>query len=149
MTIYDAITDQMKAAMRAKEKERLTALRNIRAAFINKRKETNADELSDDDCVALLRKLAKQRRDSITAYTDAGRTDLADAEQAELDIISEFVPAGPSMETIRGWVETAIATTNATEMRQLGKVMGAVMRDHRGKVDGSVVRSIASELLSK
>jgi len=148
MAIYDQITDDMKAAMRAKDKPRLSTIRNIRAAFTNKRKESNADTLSDEQCVAVLRQLAKQRKDSVQSYTDAGRADLAEGEAAELAVIETYLPALADEATTRGWVEAAIAAAGATEARHVGKVMGQLMRAHKGEVDGNLARQLASQILS-
>ena len=147
MAIYDDITEEMKAAMRSKDKQRLSALRNIRSAFINKRKESNADDLSDEQCVAVLRQLAKQRQDSVQSYRDVGREDLAEAEAAELAIISVYLPKLADAETTRAWVVEAIAAAGATEARHIGKVMGLLMRAHRGDMDAGLARTLAAELL--
>ena len=147
MAIYDDITNEMKAAMRAKDKQRLTAIRNIRSAFINKRKESNADSLTDEQCVAVLRQLAKQRKDSVQSYTAAGRDDLAAAEAAELAVIDAYLPQLADEETTRAWVQEAIAAAGATEARHVGKVMGQLMRAHRGEIDGGLAKRLAAELL--
>jgi len=145
MSIYDEITAQMKAAMRAKDKPRLTALRGIRAAFINEQKKNNADSVSDDSAIKVMRQLAKQRKDSIDAYAKAGEEGRAGEEQAELDVIEEFLPSLADEATTRGWVQEAIAQTGATEPGHMGKVMGALMRAHRGDVDGNLARQIVTE----
>lgn len=148
MAIQDDVTQAMKDAMRAREADRLRALRNIRAAFLLVRKETGADDITDEQAIVSLRKLAKQRKDSISSYAEGGREDLVAAEQAELDVVLEFLPAGPSEDTVRGWVAAAIDATGATSPREMGKVMGAVMRDHKGEADGAVVRRLVLEQLN-
>ena len=148
MSIYDQINEQMKTAMKARDKERLGAIRGIRTAFINERKKNNADSLTDEQCVALLRRLAKQRKDSIESYASAGREDLAAVERTELAVIEEFLPQLADEATTRGLVEAAIAEVGATEPRQLGRVMGALMKKHRGKIDGGLAKKIAAQLLS-
>lgn len=147
MSIYDEVTEQMKAAMKAKDKPRLTALRGIRTAFINERKKNNADTITDEQALANLRKLSKQRKDSIDAYKKAGDEERAAEEQAELDVIEEFLPALADADQTRVWVREAIEQTGASEPGHVGKVMGAIMRAHRGDVDGSLARQIASEEL--
>ncbi len=147
MGIFDDVSAGMKDAMRAKDSDRLRALRGIRAAFIEAMKLDNSTELDDDACLGLLKRLAKQRRESIAAYTSGGRAELAVGEAAELEVIEEFLPAGPDEATVRGWVAEAIAAVGATSPRELGRVMGAIMKAHRGEVDGGVARSIAAELL--
>ena len=148
MSIEADVTQAMKSAMRARQADRLRAIRNIRAAFLLTRKETGADSIEDADAIKVLRRLAKQRKDSIQSFVDGGREDLAQAERDELAVVDEFLPAGPTEATVRGWVEAAIAATGASSGRGIGKVMGSVMKSHRGEADGNVVRRIASELLS-
>lgn len=148
MSIQDDVTQHMKDAMRAKQADRLRGLRSIRAGIILAMKEDGRESLDDAACIKVLKKLAKQRRDSIEAYAKAERQDLVDIESAELAVIQEFLPAGPSEATVRGWVEAAIAQTGATSPREIGKVMGAVMKSHKGEADGAVVRRIAQELLA-
>ena len=148
MSIETTVNDQMKAAMRAKDKVRLTALRGIRAGIIEALKEDGSESLSDERALVVIKKLAKMRRDSVESYTAGGREDLAEAEAAELAIIEEFIPAGPAEAVVRTWVEEAIAATKATSKREIGKVMGFVMKAHKGQVDGAVVKDIAGELLA-
>ncbi|MBO85061.1 MAG: aspartyl-tRNA amidotransferase [Deltaproteobacteria bacterium] len=142
MSIEATVTDAMKAAMKAREKARLQALRNIRAGFLLARKETGADALSDAEAIAVLKRSAKRLKDSIQAYEEGGRADLVEQESAELAVVEAFLPAGPSEDAVRAWVAAAIASTGATSPREMGKVMGAVMKDHRGEVDGNVVRKL-------
>jgi hypothetical protein len=98
--------------------------------------------------VAVLRKLGKQRRDSIESYNSAGRADLAAVEQAELDIIDTFLPSLADEAQTRVWVQEAIAASGASSAREMGRVMGMVMKSHKGEVDGNLTRTIAGELLS-
>lgn len=147
MSIESIVTDAMKAAMKARQKARLQALRNIRAGFLLARKETGADALSDADAIAVLKRSAKRLKDSIQSYEEGGRADLVEQEAAELAVVEEFLPAGPSEDAVREWVEAAIAATGATSPREMGKVMGAVMKDHRGEADGNVVRKLVLEAL--
>ncbi len=148
MGIQDDIFEHMKNAMRAKEAVRLRGLRSIRAAFIIAMKEDGREKLDDDTCTTVMRKLAKQRRDSMAAYAAGGREDLVAHEAEELAVIEEFLPKGPTEAAVRGWVEAAIASTGATSPREMGKVMGTVMKDHKGEVDGNLVRKLAAELLA-
>jgi uncharacterized protein YqeY len=145
--ILETVSDQMKDAMRAKDAPRTLGLRNIRAAFLVAMKEDGASTLSDARCVEVLRKLAKQRKESIEAYQAASRPDLADPEIAELAIIDALIPAGPDRATILGWIDEAIAATGASGARDVNKVLGAVMKAHKGEADGAVVRALAVERL--
>ncbi len=148
MSIYDQINEQMKTAMRARDKERLGALRGIRTVFINERKKNNSDTVTDAQCIALLRTLAKQRKDSLQSYTAANREDLAAVERSELAVIEEFLPKLADDETTRALVAAVIAQSGATDVKQLGRVMGMLMKEHRGTIDGGLAKKIAAELLA-
>jgi uncharacterized protein len=148
MGLFEQVNEQMKVAMKAGEKQRLQALRNIRAAFLLKLKEdASQTTVSDADCVVLLRKLEKQRRESIEAFDAADRSEQAAAERADLEIVLSFLPAQADEATVRGWVQAAIAQSGATSAADLGRVMGALMKAHKGDVDGNLARRIAAELL--
>jgi hypothetical protein len=147
MGLFEDVSAQMKDAMKAKDEARLAALRGIRAAFLNECKKDNATTLSDEVSIGLLRKLEKQRLESIDAFTSAGRADRADAERAELAVIQTFLPQLADEATTRRWVEEAIAASGAANAREIGKVMGAIMKAHKGEVNGDLARRIASELL--
>jgi uncharacterized protein YqeY len=148
MPIFDSVNEQMKDALRAQQKLRLQALRNIRAAFLLRVKEDGSTTLSDEECITILRRLEKQRRESIEAFEAGGRTEQAAAEKAELEIVLGFLPKQADESTTRSWVEAAIAETGASSAKDVGKVMGAVMKAHKGDVDGNVARRIAAELLA-
>jgi uncharacterized protein YqeY len=147
MGLFDEISSQMKDAMRAKDKARLGALRGIRAAFLTATKEDGSDELSDEVCNTLLRRLEKQRQESIEAFHAGGREEMAAAERAELAVIQEFLPRLADESTTREWVRQAIDETGASSPREVGRVMGALMKAHKGELDGSLANQIARELL--
>ena len=148
MPIFDAITTGMKDAMKAKDAARLGALRGIRAAFLTEMKKDNSDTLPDETCVAILRKLEKQRREAIEIYEKAGRTEQAAQEKGELAVIGEFLPSLADEGTTRRWVREAIDTSGASSPGDMGRVMGAVMKAHRGEVDGKLAQRIATEILA-
>jgi uncharacterized protein YqeY len=148
MAIFDDVNNQMKDALRAQQKLRLQALRNIRAAFLTRLKEDGSQTLSDAECLPILRRLEKQRKESIEAFDAGGRTEMAAAERAELEIILGFLPKQADESTVRDWVKAAIAESGATSAKDVGKVMSAVMKAHKGDVDGNVARKIATDLLS-
>ncbi len=147
MAIWDEVTAGIKDAMRARDKERTSALRNIRAAFLETAKKDGSDSLDDDAAVAVLRRQAKQRRESIEAYEAGGRSDLVPHEQAELAVIDAFLPKLADEAATRELVAAAIAATGASSPSDVGKVMGAVMRQNKGQVDGALTRRITAELL--
>jgi uncharacterized protein YqeY len=147
LSIYESINEQMKAAMLAKDSARLSALRNIRAAFLTEMKKSNAKDLPDPSCIDLLRRLEKQRKESIDAFEKGGRPEQAAAERAELGVIGEFLPKLADEATTKAWVEEAIRSTNAAEPGDVGKVMGALMKAHKGEVDGTLARTVAMQIL--
>ncbi len=146
MSLTATVKDAVKAAMRAKEKERLSALRLITAEF----KKVEVDErIEVDDARALqiLDKMCKQRRDSIKQYQDAGRDELAAVEQAEIDVISEFLPEAISDEELSQMVSDAIAQSGAAGMQDMGKVMGILKPKVQGRADmGQVSQMVKSQL---
>ncbi len=138
--LKERIVADMKSAMRGKEKQRLQAIRLLLAA-IKQREVDERRELSDSDIVALLDKLAKQRRESIKQYRNADRPDLADQEQFELEIIQTYLPEALSEEAIDALIEEAIASSGATSMREMGKVMGILKPKLQGRADLAAVSS--------
>ena len=149
MGLVETVTAQMKDAMKAREAARLGALRSIRAAFLVEMKKDGSETLDDAVALGVLRRLAKQRQESIEAFTQAKRPERVAEEQAELAVIEAFLPRLADEATTRGWVREAIAASGATSAKELGRVMGALMKAHKGDVDGDLARRLASELLSQ
>ncbi len=145
-TIPARIVDDMKTAMRAKDKPRLGALRMLRAAMIEAEKSGKA--LTDDGAVAILRKLRKQRIDAAESYVKGERQDLADAEHFEAGVIDAYLPQLADEGQTLAWVQDAIATSGATAPNQLGMAMGALMKAHKGQVDGGLARKLLAAELS-
>jgi uncharacterized protein YqeY len=143
----EIVTAQMKDAMKTRDAARLGALRNIRAAFLVEMKKDGAETLDDATSIAVLRRLAKQRQESIDAFTAAQRPERVAEERAELAVIDEFLPRLADEATTRAWVQEAIAASGAGSAKELGKVMGALMKAHKGDVDGDLARKLAAELL--
>jgi uncharacterized protein YqeY len=148
MGLVERISEEMKAAQKARDSVRLAALRNARAALLTEMKKDGSETLDDAVATTVLRRLAKQREESIAAFAGAGRADRADAERAEKALIESFLPQLADDATTRAWVQAAIAETGATSARDLGRVMGALMKAHKDDVDGTVARKLASELLA-
>lgn len=141
------ITEAMKAAMKAREKDRLTTIRLILADV----KRIEVDEridLDDNRMVEVLDKMVKQRKESIRQYTDAGRTELAAVEAAEIEVISEFLPAPLSEDEINTLINNAMAETGAENMRDMGKVMALIKPAAQGRADMSVVSQLIKAKLS-
>tara|TARA_Y100001934_G_C11848255_1_gene538346 strand:- start:111 stop:554 length:444 start_codon:yes stop_codon:yes gene_type:complete len=138
MTLLARLQDEVKSAMRAREKDRLATLRLIMADI--KRIEVDERvEMDDDRVVAVLTKMAKQRRDSISQYRDGGRDDLAEKEAAEIEIIEAFLPDQLSADELEAAVAAAIEATGAESMRDMGKVMGRLQGELAGKADMAAV----------
>ena len=147
MAIIDDVTQQMKEAMRAKEKVRLGALRGIRAAFIEALKADGSETLADEKAIAIIRRLEKQRKESITAYEKGDRPDLAEIERQELAVLEAFLPSLADEATTTAWVQAAIDKSGAAGPGDMGRVMGALMGAHKGEVDGGMAKDIALRLL--
>ncbi|MEL6940111.1 MAG: GatB/YqeY domain-containing protein [Cyanobacteria bacterium J06598_1] len=151
MSLKDRISNEIKTAMKAKDKLRLETVRGIKKVIIEKESTIRAEgreELTAEEELAIVMQLAKQRRDSIKQFTDAGRQELADKEAQELTILEEYLPAQLSDADIEAAVDEAIAKTGATSMRDMGKVMGPVMAKLKGQADGNKVQSIVKAKLS-
>lgn len=147
MGLVEDVSEGMKTAMKARQAVRVTALRSIRAAFLNEMKKDGAETLEDSVCIGVLRRLEKRGKESIEAFEQAGREDRAETERAELAVIQEFLPSLADEDTTRGWVQAAIDASGASEPKEMGRVMGALMKAHKGEVDGGLAQKIARELL--
>ena len=146
-TIKTKVGEEVKLAMKSRDKARLAALRLIMAEF--KRIEVDERvELDDERCLAILGKMTKQRKDSLQQYQDAGRTDLADQESLELDIIAEFLPAQLPEAEIAKLVQSAIAESGAAGMQDMGKVMSVLRPQVQGRADMAAVSSLVKQQLS-
>ena len=147
MTLKERITEDMKAAMRAKDGARLGAIRLLQAAI--KQKEVDERVTLDDAAVAaIVDKLAKQRKDSIAAFTQAGRQDLADKETAELAVLQAYLPARLSAEEVAAAVKALVAEVGASGPADMGKVMGAAKARLAGKADMAAVSAAVKAALA-
>ncbi len=147
-TLKDRITEDMKAAMRAREAERLGAIRMLLAAI--KQKEVDERIVADDAQVAaIVDRLIKQRRDSIAQFEQAGRTDLVDREKAELEVLAAYLPAQAGDEEVAAEVDAAIAATGAAGPQDMGKVMGVLKPRLAGRADLSRVSGIVKARLAR
>ncbi len=140
------LKEDMKTAMKGGDKPRLAVIRLIMAA-IKQREVDERIELDDSQILLVLGKMVKQRRDSIKQYADAGRDDLASAEQAEIDVIQGYLPAALSEEQISQIVVQAIADVGATSMQDMGKVMGKIKPQLQGRADMAAVSAIVKQRL--
>lgn len=138
MSLKQQILDDVKTAMKAGDKDRLGVLRMLTAAF-KQREVDERIELTDSDSLAIVEKLIKQRRESARMYRDGGREELAAKEEAEIGILETYLPAQLSDTEIDAMIAEAIAATGASEMKDMGKVMGVLKPKMQGKADMSAV----------
>lgn len=151
MSLYDTILSDLKNAMKAKNKDRTRVLRSLKAALLEKEiseRKGGEAKLSDDQIIQVLTKAAKQRKESIEQFEDAGRNELADNEKKELSIIEEYLPEKMSADELSKLVEETIQQVGASSPQDMGKVMGAIMPKVKGKADGSEVNKLVREKLS-
>ena len=147
MSLKDQITDDMKAAMRAKDSERLSTIRLLIAEI--KRKEVDERvEVDDAQVVAIVEKMIKQRKDSITQFENGGRQDLADKEKSELTVLTTYMPAGLSDEEVAAEVAAAVAASGAAGPQDMGKVMGILKPKLAGRADMTVVSAQVKKALA-
>ena len=147
MSLKQRLTDDMKAAMKGGDKQTLGVIRLINAAI--KQKEVDERiELDDTAVVAVLDKMVKQRRDSVSQYQGAGRTDLADVEQAEIGVIERYLPANMDEAAIRAAIDAAVAETGAAGPADMGKVMGVLKPKLAGQADMGQVSALLKQRLA-
>lgn len=147
MSLKQDITDAMKASMKAGDKPRLGTIRLLMAAM----KQREVDEkitLDDSQIMAVIDKMVKQRRDSVSQYNEAGRQDLADKESAEIDVLQAFLPEPLSEAEVMALIEAAIAETGAESMRDMGKVMGIVKPQVQGRGDVGAISKLVKQKLA-
>ena len=149
MTLFDQISEDIKAAMKARDKVRLETLRNIKKVFLEAKTAPGAnDTLEDADALKILQKLAKQGRETAQTYIDNNRQDLADEELAQAKVIEEYLPKPLSGEEIEKEVKDIIAQTGAQGMKNMGKVMGMASKKMAGRADGRAISTIVKKLLA-
>jgi uncharacterized protein YqeY len=148
MSIVERINEDIKKAMLAKEKERLSALRAIKSALLLLATEKAGASVQDDDAITAMQKLVKQRNDSAAIYAEQGRQDMADEEKFQADVILEYLPAMMSEEEVRAAVKAQIAKVGAASPQDMGKVMGPLMASLKGKADGKLISQAVKEELA-
>ena len=149
MALFEQVSSDIVQAMKAKDKVRLEALRNIKKVFIEAKTAPNAnDTLEDATALKLLQKLAKQGRDSASLYTQQKRADLAEAEMAQVNVIESYLPKALSTEEIEAAVKAIIAETGAQSIKEMGKVMGMASKQLAGQASGSAISEVVKRLLA-
>ena len=149
MALFEQVSNDIKEAMKARDKVRLETLRNIKKVFIEAKTAPGAnDTLEDAAALKILAKLAKQGKESAATYVQQNRQDLADDELAQVAVIEEYLPKQLSLAEIEAVVKTIIADTGAQGMKDMGKVMGIASKQLAGKADGRVISGIVKTLLA-
>ena len=149
MELFEKVSKDIVAVMKAKDKVTLEALRNIKKVFIEAKTAPGAnDTLDDAAALKILQKLAKQGHDSADLYTQQNRPDLAEAEMAQVKVIESYLPKAMSAEEIEAAVKEIIAQTGASSIKEMGKVMGVASKQLAGKADGKAISDIVKKLLA-
>lgn len=149
MSLEKKIMPAMKEAMKAKDQTRLAALRAVKSELLLAKTSGSDAELSGDDEIKLLQKLVKQRKDSARIFQEQGREDLAEPELAQAEVLSEFLPEQMGEDEIRTIVQQVIKETEASSMKDMGKVMGRANQLMAGKAEGRIISTIVKEELNK
>ena len=148
MALFDEINNDMKAAMKARDKVKLEALRNIKKVMLEARAAKGAgSELTEDESLKIISKLAKQGADSAVIYKEQGREDLADQEMAQVKVFESYLPAKMSDEELTAAVKEIIEETGVSSMKDMGKVMGIASKKLAGKADGKEIAAKVKSLL--
>lgn len=149
MALFEQVSEDIKAAMLARDKVRLMTLRNIKKLFLEAKTAPGAnDTLEDAAAMKLLQKLAKQGKETANTYVAAGRQDLAEEELAQVRVIEEYLPQALSEEEIERIVRDIITQTGAASMKDMGKVMGIASKQMAGKAEGGTISQIVKRLLA-
>ena len=149
MTLFEQVSKDIVVAMKAKDKVRLQALRNIKKYFIEAKTAPGAnDTLEDAAALKILAKLAKQGRDTAALYTEHGRPELAEEEMAQAQVVEEYLPKALSAEELEAEVKAIIAETGAASPKDMGKVMGVATKKLAGRADGKAISALVKQLLA-
>jgi len=148
MALFDQVNNDMKEAMKARDKAKLEALRNIKKVMLEVRAAKGAgSELTEEESLKIISKLAKQGADSASIYREQGREDLADHEMAQVKVFESYLPAKMSDEELTATIEGIIEKTGASSMKDMGKVMGVASKELAGKADGKEIAAKVKSLL--
>lgn len=148
MDLFDQISNDIKEAMKAKDKVKLETLRNVKKFFLEAKTAPGAnDTLTDDAALKIMQKLVKQGKDSATVYEQQGRADLAEAELAQVKVIEAYLPKQLSAEELEARLKEIIARTGATSGKDMGKVMGVASKELAGLAEGRAISAKVKELL--
>ena len=150
MDLFEKVSEDIKNAMKAKDKVALETLRNVKKCFLEAKTAPGAnDTLTDADALKIMQKLVKQGKDSAGVYAGQGRQDLADAELAQVAVIERYLPKQMSAEELENVLKEIIAQVGAAGPKDMGKVMGAATKKLAGQADGRLISTIVKELLAQ
>lgn len=148
MSLFDQVSKDIVAAMKAKDKPRLEALRNVKKYFLEAKTAPGAnDELTDDAALKIIAKLCKQGKDTAALYVEQNRQDLADDELAQVSVLEEYLPKQLTAEELETALKEIIAATGATSGKDMGKVMGVATKQLAGKAEGKAISAMVKQLL--
>ncbi len=149
MSLFNQISNDIKEAMKARDKVRLDTLRNIKKVFLEAKTAPGAnDVLEDADALKMLQKLAKQGREAATTFVQQGRQDLADEELAQVNVIDSYLPQPLTEAEIEAAVKEIIAQTGASSIKEMGRVMGLASKQMAGRADGGAISAVVKRLLA-
>jgi uncharacterized protein len=148
MSLLERLNNDMKEAMKNKEKEKLSVIRMVKAALQNEAIKLGKSQLSEDEELTVLSRELKQRKDSLQEFENAGRSDLVDKTKAEISVLELYMPKQLSEEELVQLIKETIAEVGASSKADMGKVMGAIMPKVKGKADGSLVNKLVQQQLS-
>lgn len=150
MNLFDKISEDIKAAMKARDKVRLETLRNIKKVFLEAKTAPGADDtLEDADALKIIQKLAKQGKETAKTYEDNGRNDLAEAEKLQVAVLEEYLPQQLSETEVEQRIQAIIQETGASSMKDMGRVMGVATKQLAGIADGRLVSEVVKRLLAQ
>jgi uncharacterized protein len=148
MSLELKINNDLKEAMKAKEEARLRTIRSIKAAILTLKTSGANVQIGEEEEIKMLQKMLKQRRDSLSIFEQQGRTELAQVEREEIDIIESYLPKQLSEAEIEAIVQEAIAATGASSVKDMGKVMGVASKQVAGRAEGAVISGVVKRLLT-
>jgi len=147
MTLLDRLNQDMKQAMKNKDKETLSVIRMVKASIQNESIKLGKDTLSEDEELTILSREVKQRKDSLQEFKNAGREDLVEKTEKELEILEQYLPKQLSDEELTSIIQETIKEVNADSMKDMGKVMGSVMPKVKGQAEGTKIKQIVEQQL--
>ena len=148
MSLQKQVMEQIKTAMKSKDKVALESLRALKSAFLLANTSGSNVELSEEEEIKIVQKLVKQRKDSAAIFDDQGRSDLADPEKAQAKILEQFLPTQMSEEELKEVIKEIVTKIGASSMKDMGKVMGMASKQLAGKADGKAISTVVKEMLS-